>query len=329
MQFEELVSLDPLALAEMNPVYGVIFLFKFPTDTPYVGDGDAPRDGTYDHEASDRMFFAHQTIQNACGTQALLSILLNKASSGAEGADDGGSDEKSGDRIEIGAHLRGFLEFAMALPPDMRGEALGNDELIREVHNSFAKSSPFVDETPRPPGSYDAEDLFHFIAYTAVGGRLYELDGLQPAPIDHGPCDAGDALQFAQRALDVVQRRIERYSVHEIHFNLMAAVRDRRLQARELGDAELLARETRKRRDWQFENALRRHNFVAFAHEVLEGVVESKLREGSGEGGEGSSSGGGEAAYNKWVADATARFERRVTEKERRRLPRKDDPMDG
>lgn len=311
VQFEELLSLDAQALAELNPVYGVIFLFKFPTNTPYVGDGGAPRDGKFDHAASENIFFAHQTIQNACGTQALLSVLLNK--SAAVGGD-----------VDIGQHLRDFGEFAMALPPDLRGEALSNDELIRDVHNSFAKSSPFVDETQRPSNPDDAEDVFHFIAYTAINGRLYELDGLQPAPIDHGACDQNNTVEFAERALEAVQRRISRYGADEIHFNLMAAVRDRRLQARELGDTELLAREARKRRDWQFENALRRHNFVGFAHEVLEGVVEGKLKEGEAKGE-------GDAAYEKWVGDATSRFEKRMQDKQRRRHPQGGDDveMDG
>ncbi|EFX01516.1 26S proteasome-associated ubiquitin c-terminal [Grosmannia clavigera kw1407] len=299
VQFEELLSLDAQALAELHPVYGIIFLFKFPTNTPYVSDGGGPRDGQFDYEigSDGRLFFAQQTIQNACGTQALLSVLLNKAS------------EEDG--LDLGPHLRAFREFAMALPPDLRGEALSNDEPIRDVHNSFAKSSPFVDETQRPTSADDADDVYHFIAYTAVDGRLYELDGLQPAPIDHGPCGSGSgsSLPFAEAAIAAVQRRIARYGADEIHFNLLAAVRDRRLQARAFGDADLLAAETRKRRAWQFENTLRRHNFVGFAHEVLEGVVEAKLRQDD------------PAAYDRWVAEATARIQRRVQEKQRRGVP--------
>jgi len=57
------------------PVYGVIFLFKYPTGEK---PKDVPNDGSFDLDASDNLFFAAQTIQNACGTQALLSVLLNK-----------------------------------------------------------------------------------------------------------------------------------------------------------------------------------------------------------------------------------------------------------
>lgn len=302
MQFEELITMDPDALAQLHPVYGVIFLFKYPTDTPYTS-AEKPHEGTFDHEAAERLFFASQTIQNACGTQALLSVLMNKQNDGASSSTSPSSNPtQPGDEashIDIGEKLREFRDFTMALPPEFRGEALSNSELIRDVHNSFAKSSPFADETQRDPGA-GSEDVYHFVAYTPVGGTLYEMDGLQPAPISHGPCTQE---QFPARVMDVLQRRVARYGAAEIRFNLLAMVRDLRIRARELGDLELLEREERKRRDWRFENALRRHNFVGFAGEVLKGVVAMKLKEG------------GEDAYGQWVRDATAGMTRRLESK--------------
>lgn len=265
----------------LQPLYGVIFLFKYPTDRPYATP-DGPLDGSFDHAASEHIFFAAQTIQNACATQALLSVLMNKT-----------------DDVEIGAQMKDFREFTMALPPEFRGEALSNSDLIREVHNSFARSSPFVDETQK---TGEAEDAFHFIAYTPVNGTLYELDGLQPAPISHGACTAES---FPAQVAEVLQRRIARYETTEIRFNLLAMCRDLRIRAREFGDEELLSREERKRRDWLFENALRRHNFVGFAGEVLKGVVREKLKQGGDEG------------VQKWVDEGLER--RKTAEKGLRR----------
>jgi ubiquitin carboxyl-terminal hydrolase L5 len=296
VQFEELLSLDPDALAQLHPVYGVIFLFKYPTDTPYRAS-DKPLDGTFDHDAAERLFFAAQTIQNACGTQALLSVLLNKV--GDSNSSSGGGDDED-ETVDVGEALRDFREFTMALPPEYRGEALSNSELIRGVHNSFARSSPFADETQRAADEA-GEDAFHFVAYTPVGGTLYELDGLQPAPIAHGPCARGE---FPARVMDVLRRRIARYDAAEIRFNLLAMVRDLRIRAREIGDAELLAREERKRRDWQFENALRRHNFVGFAGEVLKGVVAAKLKEGEG-------------AYERWIDQGKEKMRKRIEERKK------------
>jgi ubiquitin carboxyl-terminal hydrolase L5 len=101
VQFEELTTLDADELRSLGDVYGVIFLFKYPTGEKAT---DVPKDGTYDHEAANKLFFAAQTIQNACGTQALISVLLNK-----EG------------EVDIGKELKEFKEFAGEFPPEVRG----------------------------------------------------------------------------------------------------------------------------------------------------------------------------------------------------------------
>ncbi|KAI6716295.1 hypothetical protein JHW43_001254 [Diplocarpon mali] len=274
VQFEEVITLDADYLGQLGPVYGVIFLFKYPTGAQANSDG-TPKDGRYDYAAAESSFFAAQTIPNACGTQALLSVLLNQTA-----------------QIDVGVPLREFKEFTAGFPAEFRGECLSNSELIRRVHNSFAKSSPFVDETQRT-ATDDDDAVYHFIAYTAINGILYELDGLQPAPIAHGP---STFAEFPAKVIPVLQRRIERYPANEIRFNLLAMVRDLRLRAREIGDHEMLCREERKRSDWQFENALRRHNFVGFAGEVLKGVIEAKLKEGP-------------EAYASWVEEAKERAE--------------------
>lgn len=272
----------------------MIFLFKYPTSEKSRSDGK-PQDGEYDFAAAEQLFFAAQTIQNACGTQALLSVLLNK-------------DGERG--VDVGTKLREFKDFTQGFPPEFRGEALSNSELIRDVHNSFAKSSPFVDETQRV--ATDDDDVYHFIAYTPVNGVLYELDGLQPAPISHGQC-AFD--EFPEKVIPVLQRRIGRYPATEIRFNLLAMIRDLRINAREVGDYEMLAREEKKRSDWQFENALRRHNFVGFAAEVLKGVIRSKLDEGLGK-------------YETWIEGAKRTTEKRLQD-QRKTGVTSDEEMTG
>jgi ubiquitin carboxyl-terminal hydrolase L5 len=276
-----------------SPVYGVIFLFK------YIG---APKgglqDGTYDTETVDEndLFFAAQTIQNACGTQAILSVILNNDPT--SNASTAGVDTSS-TRIDIGPSLREFKDFTTGFPSDLRGEALSNSSLIRETHNSFAKSSPFADETQKDPNA-GTEDVFHFIGYTTHNGKLYELDGLQPFPISHGGCTPDS---FPEKIIPVLQKRIERYPAGEVRFNLMAVCRDLRISAQMIGDQETLARERRKRSQWEWENALRRHNFVGFTGEILKGVVAQKVKDGS---------------YAAWVDESKKTTEKRLKERRAR-----------
>jgi hypothetical protein len=109
VQFEELISLDPESLQQLNPI-GVIFLFKYPTgEKPQK---DKPLDGEFDFAAveaqgEENVWFAAQTIQNACGTQALLSVLLNK---------DGNAEDGN---VDIGPNLREFKEFTNGFPADV------------------------------------------------------------------------------------------------------------------------------------------------------------------------------------------------------------------
>jgi ubiquitin carboxyl-terminal hydrolase L5 len=203
-------------------------------------------------------------------------------------------------------------QFTAAFPAEFRGEALSNSDLIRDVHNSFAKSSPFVDETQRM--ATEDDDVYHFIAYTPINGVLYELDGLQPAPIAHG---ASTFEEFPEKVIPVLQRRIARYPAHEIRFNLLAMVRDLRVRAREIGDQEMLLREEQKRNEWQFENSLRRHNFVGFAGEVLKAVITTKLEEGP-------------EAYGKWVEEAKTKTKGRSEEQKKKGVAAGEDlEMEG
>ncbi|KAL6237776.1 hypothetical protein BDW75DRAFT_203105 [Aspergillus navahoensis] len=288
VQFEELISLDPDTIRSLGTVYGVIFLFKYLRPTPSNNtSSSSSADGTPSDPSTlpSTFFFANQTIQNACGTQAILSVLLNH---------DTPSPENNNDPITLGPELSSFKDFTTGFPSDLRGEALSNSEAIRSAHNAFARASPFVDETARPRDEDEEGDVYHFIAYTPVNGTLYELDGLQASPISHGPCDAGS---FPEKVIEVLQKRIARYPETETRFNLMAVVKDLRIRAAEMGDQEALRTEERKRAGWAWENSLRRSNFVGFIGEVLKGVMKMK-EEGGG--------------VEEWVKRAEAETARRL-----------------
>lgn len=195
--------------------------------------------------------------------------------------------------IDVGDELRTFKDFTTGFTTSLRGEALSNSSLIRETHNSFARSSPFADETLRDP-SAEREEAFHYIGYTVRNNTLYELDGLQPHPISHGACSSEE---FPQKIVPILQRRIYRYPITEVRFNLTAVRRDPRIRAAEIGDHEVLKRERAKRATWDWDNALRKCNFVGFVGEVLKGVAGMKLERGQ---------------YDEWLAAAKQEADRRI-----------------
>ncbi|CAO3596249.1 unnamed protein product [Absidia cylindrospora] len=180
----------------------------------------------------------------------------------------------------------------------MKGLAISNSDLIRSVHNSFARSDPFVNEMQDPRSGKD-EDVYHFIAYMPIHGALYELDGLSQGPVNLGACDEEN---WTSKANEAIQNRMARYSAAELHFSLMALTRDRlemyEEQIEELDglllslaeDAEerkqlnsdrnllqhKLQMEQEKRSRWHRENTLRKHNFIPMVYNLLRILAEKK-----------------------------------------------------
>lgn len=105
-----------------------------------------------------------------------------------------------------------------------KGLTLSNAAKIRTVHNSFARQTLF--ELDNKKAAKD-EDVFHFIGYVPIDGRLYELDGLKEGPIDLGVVPVGE--DWVNVVRPIIQKRIDKYSEGEIHFNLMAIVSDRQM----------------------------------------------------------------------------------------------------
>jgi len=75
------------------------------------------------------VYFAQQVVVNACATQALLSVLLNC------------------DKIDLGATLTDFKSVTNEFSPEMKGFAIGNQPLIKQSHNSFARPEVFEMES--------------------------------------------------------------------------------------------------------------------------------------------------------------------------------------
>ncbi|XP_042321021.1 ubiquitin carboxyl-terminal hydrolase isozyme L5 isoform X2 [Sceloporus undulatus] len=199
-QVEEIWSLEPENFEKLRPVHGLIFLFKWQP-------GEEPAGSVVQDSRLDTIFFAKQVINNACATQAIVSVLLNCTHQD----------------VHLGETLAEFKEFSQSFDAAMKGLALSNSEVIRQVHNSFARQQMFEFDAK---STAKEEDAFHFVSYVPVNGRLYELDGLREGPIDLGVCNQDDWISAVR---PVIEKRIQKYSEGEIRFNLMAIVSDRKM----------------------------------------------------------------------------------------------------
>jgi len=96
-------------------------------------------------------------------------------------------------------------------------------DAIRTAHNSFARAEPFMSEERAASGD---DEAFHFVAYLPHAGKVYELDGLQPAPIEVGQVAEGD--EWWSTAASEIQRRISQYGADELRFAVMGICKSER-----------------------------------------------------------------------------------------------------
>ena len=128
--------------------YGLIFLFKWRQEVD--------NRTSLDCNNVPELFFAKQTVQNACATQAILSVLLN-------------ADQ----HFQLPPFLKDLKEFAMVIDAENKGYAIGNCDQLRLAHNSFARPEPIVQEEIKRPVKY-GDDVYHFIAYVPHQSHVYE-----------------------------------------------------------------------------------------------------------------------------------------------------------
>ena len=247
------------------------------------------------------LFFAKQVVTNACATQAILrwallcdwrvfvrrfcsclflscSVILNA------------------ENVELGEVMSSFKQFTADFTPELRGEAIGSCGPLREAHNSYARPEPFEIESR---AAKEDDDVFHFISYVPFNGCVYELDGLKKGPIELAKIKPGESWLVPAR--EIIKARINKYVASEIRFNLLQVTKDLRSQwkariaelekivagdgmdtgadnadpATELENLRnKLAMEEEKFKSWREENIRRRHNYVPFIMNLLQGLGE-------------------------------------------------------
>eukprot|EP01055_Gregarina_sp_Pseudo9_P005578 Gregarina_sp_Pseudo_9__5577@NODE_750_length_2271_cov_35_691756_g706_i0_p3_GENE_NODE_750_length_2271_cov_35_691756_g706_i0NODE_750_length_2271_cov_35_691756_g706_i0_p3_ORF_typecomplete_len241_score57_00Peptidase_C12/PF01088_21/3_6e55_NODE_750_length_2271_cov_35_691756_g706_i015162238 len=165
-----------------KPVLAVIFVFPLTTEfrKRYV-DPEFEKSVMPAPEAEGKIWFTRQTIPNACGTIALLHVLMNISTHHTKyGFDPQGPLGK----------LREGLEHKN---PSERAKALESETSLEAAHHSVESKG-----ATQPPSE---EPVEHFVAFLELGGTLYELDGRMAGPISHGPSSPETFLQDAAKVI--------------------------------------------------------------------------------------------------------------------------------
>ncbi|XP_041348594.1 ubiquitin carboxyl-terminal hydrolase BAP1-like isoform X2 [Gigantopelta aegis] len=207
IQVEEIYDLQK---SIEGTVYGFIFLFRW-IEERRSRRKTSTEDESFvmDENIVNSIFFAKQIIPNSCATHALLSVLLNS------------------EKVRLGETLQKFKTFTQNMNPEDKGFAIGNMAELASAHNSHARPEPkHLPEKQPTLSTVRTMEAFHFVSYVPICGRLFELDGLKPYPIDHGPCESSQ--MWTEKFRSVISDRLgmatggEPY--HDIRFNLMAVV---------------------------------------------------------------------------------------------------------
>ncbi|XP_030061540.1 ubiquitin carboxyl-terminal hydrolase isozyme L5 isoform X2 [Microcaecilia unicolor] len=210
-QVEEIWSLEPENFEKLKPVHGLIFLFKWQP-------GEEPAGSIVQDSRLDTLFFAKQVINNACATQAIVSVLLNCSHSD----------------IQLGETLSEFKEFSNSFDAAMKGLALSNSEVIRQVHNGFARYS-------------EGEIRFNLMAIVSDRKMIYEqkIAELQRQLAEEEPMDTDQSSSI----LSSIQSEVAKYQM-------------------------LIDEENQKLKRYKVENIRRKHNYLPFIMELLKTLAE-------------------------------------------------------
>ncbi|KAL9026786.1 MAG: hypothetical protein Q9180_007425, partial [Flavoplaca navasiana] len=159
----------------------------------------------------------HQTVNNACASVALLNIVNNVPG------------------LKLGEHLEQFKEFTADFTPALRGDAIGNFEFVKTIHNSFARKMDMLNadlqlkndasarKKSKAKESNEDDAGFHFIAFVPVQDKVWKLDGLERQPQNLGPIGNEDwVLQVAPE----IETRMAQYEDGQIEFAILSLVRE-------------------------------------------------------------------------------------------------------
>ncbi|XP_012253338.1 ubiquitin carboxyl-terminal hydrolase isozyme L3 [Athalia rosae] len=193
----DVYGVDPDLLAVIpRPTLALILLYPVTSKSDEFKNERESKVKEAGQDVSENVYYMKQCVPNACGTVALIHSVANNT-----------------DRIELNdGYFKSFLDSTKDLSPLERGQLLDESQGIIDTHTELAQEGQ-----TEAPGE-GAKVNHHFVAFVEKDGSLYELDGRQSIPINHGPSSPETFLEDAARACREYMAR----DPEEVRFTIVA-----------------------------------------------------------------------------------------------------------
>ncbi|KAE8374143.1 ubiquitin carboxyl-terminal hydrolase [Aspergillus bertholletiae] len=173
LTFHDIFTLDPPPTDLPRPINALIFLAAAPI---YHRARSALQSTLPNYTTSNEHdpVWIPQTIGHACGLMAFLHCVLN--------LDDG-------THLVSGSELAKLREELISLAPEDRARVVYESRFLEEAHMDAARGG-----SSGVPGP-EEDNGFHFVGFVKAGdGRVWELNGGMPGPLERGVLGEGEDL---------------------------------------------------------------------------------------------------------------------------------------
>ncbi|KAF9075893.1 hypothetical protein BDP27DRAFT_1389862 [Rhodocollybia butyracea] len=244
----EIYSIEPWAIEHLQP-HGLIFCFHWRKDNHRTAEFENP----------EHVWFANQVSDDACATHAILNVLLNCPSLNlGENLQLFKDETKEMSPVMKGLAITNssFIRDAhnsLARQADLRGSlnAISSTTLdaqktkVKKAQQEQCKNkktttprkpkpkTPVKSKTKQPTESSkdtsEEEEVYHFIGYVPAFGKVWELDGLKPGPLEVGELESENTTSgWMDVARPALRMKMAKYGggaeAANIRFSLLALV---------------------------------------------------------------------------------------------------------
>ncbi|ESL08261.1 ubiquitin carboxyl-terminal hydrolase [Trypanosoma rangeli SC58] len=204
VEFCDVYGIDPEMLDFVpRPVRAMILLYPI---SPEMDAGDVKEREMRAAEIMElldknELFFSRQTVENACGTMAILHAVMNNLEYVGELRKDSPLD-----------YLR---RVGLQQTPEERAALIEAHSELDQAHMDASVGGV----TPNQP--IDAQIDLHFTCFVHANGKCVELDGRKPCPLSHAACVDNEG--FVRAAAEAIQAKMLR-DTDSFRFNILALV---------------------------------------------------------------------------------------------------------